>query len=53
MADVPGWEVGTYYGEKVYKSLPDDAWVQPSLQEYYAHASDKEYRKRAHFDFWA
>lgn len=29
MANVPGWEVGTLYGEKVFKSLPEDSFVDP------------------------
>ena len=24
MADVPGWECGTYYGIPVYKTVPDE-----------------------------
>ncbi|XP_065333220.1 NADH dehydrogenase [ubiquinone] 1 alpha subcomplex subunit 13 [Cloeon dipterum] len=52
MADVPGWEVGTYYGEKVYKSLPEDAWVEPHSREFYAHASERDYRRRLFFKNW-
>ncbi|KAJ9601090.1 hypothetical protein L9F63_000756, partial [Diploptera punctata] len=46
MANVPGWEVGTWYGEPVYKTIPQDTLVIPSIEEFYAHASDKELRKR-------
>ncbi|NP_001040176.1 NADH dehydrogenase (ubiquinone) 1 alpha subcomplex, 13 [Bombyx mori] len=47
MRDVPGWEVGTYYGERVYKLIPPDQWVEPIFQEYYAHSDIKEWNKRA------
>ncbi|XP_072938439.1 NADH dehydrogenase [ubiquinone] 1 alpha subcomplex subunit 13 [Epargyreus clarus] len=48
MHDVPGWEVGTYYGERVYKLVPPDALVEPIFHEYYAHSSPFEWFKRAH-----
>ncbi|XP_059486362.1 NADH dehydrogenase [ubiquinone] 1 alpha subcomplex subunit 13 [Neocloeon triangulifer] len=52
MANVPGWEVGTYYGEKVYTTIPEDTWRDPFAREYYAHASERDFRKRAHFTDW-
>ena len=32
MADVKDWEVGTYYGEKVYKTVPDELYVNYDLK---------------------
>ncbi|KAF9803662.1 hypothetical protein SFRURICE_003374 [Spodoptera frugiperda] len=48
MKDVPGWEVGTYYGEKVYKLLPPDTLVEPIFHEYYAHSRSWEWFQRAY-----
>lgn len=52
MANVPGWEVGTLYGEPVYKSQDKDTFVDPSFREYYGHATYKEAVKRAHIKLW-
>ena len=30
MKDVPGWKVGTWYGEPVFYTLEDDHWWDPS-----------------------
>ncbi|CAH0587936.1 unnamed protein product [Chrysodeixis includens] len=48
MCNVPGWEVGTYYGEPVYKLLPEDALVDPIFHEYYAHSSSWDWHQRAY-----
>uniref|UniRef100_A0A2A4JPG5 NADH dehydrogenase [ubiquinone] 1 alpha subcomplex subunit 13 n=1 Tax=Heliothis virescens TaxID=7102 RepID=A0A2A4JPG5_HELVI len=48
MKDVPGWEVGTYYGEKVYKLLPPDTLVEPIFHEYYAHSRSWDWYQRAY-----
>ncbi|KAJ8714446.1 hypothetical protein PYW07_002671 [Mythimna separata] len=48
MKDVPGWEVGTYYGEKVYNLLPPDTLVEPIYHEYYAHSRPYEWYQRAY-----
>ncbi|KAL4710961.1 hypothetical protein ACJJTC_017926 [Scirpophaga incertulas] len=53
MADVPGWEVGTYYGEPVYTNIPPDTLVEPIFHEYYAHSSPKEWYRRAHLKLWS
>ncbi|XP_053952248.1 NADH dehydrogenase [ubiquinone] 1 alpha subcomplex subunit 13 [Anastrepha obliqua] len=53
MANVPGWEVGTWYGEPVYKTLPKDTLVTPMFKEFYAHADYKSYAKRAHLKLWS
>lgn len=29
MKDVPGWKVGTWYGEPVYFTLGED-WIEPT-----------------------
>ncbi|KPJ15823.1 NADH dehydrogenase [ubiquinone] 1 alpha subcomplex subunit 13 [Papilio machaon] len=48
MKDVPGWEVGTYYGEPVYKLVPQDALVEPIFHEYYAHTNPSDWFRRAY-----
>ncbi|KAJ2950988.1 hypothetical protein O0L34_g5364 [Tuta absoluta] len=48
MADVPGWKVGHYYGEKVFNLTPSDAYVQPNFHEYYAHCDPRAFFKRAY-----
>ncbi|XP_045501349.1 NADH dehydrogenase [ubiquinone] 1 alpha subcomplex subunit 13 [Colias croceus] len=53
MRDVPGWEVGTYYGERIYKLVPPDALVEPIFHEYYAHTEPSAWYKRAEMNFWA
>lgn len=52
MANVPGWKVGTWYGEPIFKTLDADKWVEPSYKEFYAHTSFREYAKRAHIKMW-
>lgn len=46
MANVDGWQVGTWYGEKIYKTRPADELIEPSFSEYYVHADLKEYKRR-------
>ncbi|XP_061402979.1 NADH dehydrogenase [ubiquinone] 1 alpha subcomplex subunit 13 isoform X1 [Musca vetustissima] len=53
MANVPGWEVGTWYGEPIYKTLPKDKLVTPSFQEFYVHTDWKSLAKRAHIKLWS
>ncbi|XP_043286503.1 NADH dehydrogenase [ubiquinone] 1 alpha subcomplex subunit 13 [Venturia canescens] len=38
MKDYPGWEVGTYFGEPIYKTVPEDTFIVPQLNEYAVHA---------------
>ena len=38
MKDVPGWEVGTYYGDKIFHTLDEDEWFDVTPDEYFAHA---------------
>lgn len=47
MANVEGWKVGTWYGEKIYKTRPADELIEPTLIEYYGHADLKEFKRRA------
>ncbi|CAK1542314.1 unnamed protein product [Leptosia nina] len=53
MRDVPGWEVGTYYGERVYKLLPPDALVEPIFHEYYAHTEPSAWDKKVDLRLWS
>merc|ERR1719312_2168131 len=34
MKDVEGWEVGTWYGHPVYKTVGEE-WVNPDVNEFY------------------
>ena len=52
MANVEGWKVGTYKGEPIYKTIPEDTFVKPSLREYYVHSSDKDYRNYNDVMLW-
>lgn len=53
MANVEGWKVGTWYGEPIFKTKPEDFLVEPRLYEFYAHADLKDYKKRAMLMFWS
>lgn len=53
MANVEGWKVGTWYGEPIYKTQPDDHLVEPRILEYYAHADVKDFKKRAYLSLWS
>ncbi|KAM7347182.1 NADH dehydrogenase (ubiquinone) B16.6 subunit [Cochliomyia hominivorax] len=53
MANVPGWEVGTWYGEPVFKTLPKDKLIDPSFSEFYAHSDWRALAKRAHIKLWS
>ncbi|XP_050732127.1 NADH dehydrogenase [ubiquinone] 1 alpha subcomplex subunit 13-like [Eriocheir sinensis] len=52
MANVEGWEVGTYHGEPIYKTVPKDTFVDPLIQEYFAHGPSKAYTKNAFFSLF-
>lgn len=52
MENVPGWKVGTWYGEPIYKTLPKNAWVDPHYYEFYVHCDPKHADKRAEEKFW-
>lgn len=52
MADVPGWVVGTWYGEPIYTTRPKTEWINPIMEEFYVHADEKYFWDRAHFHQW-
>ncbi|XP_055701518.1 NADH dehydrogenase [ubiquinone] 1 alpha subcomplex subunit 13 [Phlebotomus papatasi] len=52
MANVPGWEVGTWYGEPIYKTLPEDTLITPMFKEFYGHTTYKAAADRAHIKLW-
>ena len=37
MKNHPGWEVGTLYGERIFKQFPKNTLVNFDINEYYAH----------------
>ncbi|KAH9376962.1 hypothetical protein HPB48_002723 [Haemaphysalis longicornis] len=41
MKNVPGWAVGTYFGEPIYKTVSPNHHVDPIPEEYYAHTCPK------------
>ncbi|KAF7492270.1 NADH dehydrogenase [ubiquinone] 1 alpha subcomplex subunit 13 [Sarcoptes scabiei] len=45
MKNVPDWTVGTLWGAKVYKTLPDDALPNISPREYWGHRGAKDHRE--------
>lgn len=53
MKNVEGWEVGTYYGEPIYKTVSDDTLVEPRIREYYIHNSYGDAKKRLEIREWA
>jgi NADH dehydrogenase (ubiquinone) 1 alpha subcomplex subunit 13 len=52
MKDVKGWEVGTYWGEAIYKTLPKEKWMDVSLQEYFTHNSSWDLKWAYNFYKW-
>ncbi|RZB40890.1 NADH dehydrogenase [ubiquinone] 1 alpha subcomplex subunit 13 [Asbolus verrucosus] len=53
MANVEGWEVGTYYGEPLYHNAPKDHLHEPTMQGYYIHADWKDFNKRGYIRSWS
>ncbi|XP_039291316.1 NADH dehydrogenase [ubiquinone] 1 alpha subcomplex subunit 13-like [Nilaparvata lugens] len=47
MKNVDGWVVGTYYGERVFKTLPPDTLYKRNMKEYFAHADEEAYMKKS------
>jgi NADH dehydrogenase (ubiquinone) 1 alpha subcomplex subunit 13 len=41
MKDVEGWEVGTWYGHKIYKTT-GEKWIDPDINEFYVHTSPRQ-----------
>lgn len=52
MANVPGWVVGTWYGEPIYKTRPEKEWLDPIMEEFYVHTDEKYFFDRALFKQW-
>jgi len=53
MKNVEGWEVGTLYGEPLYKLNKPDTLVEPTYHEYYVHTHYKHMAKRADINMWS
>merc|ERR1712066_396439 len=51
MSDVEGWEVGTFYGHKVYKTLGDQL-PMVSMDEFYIHTNRSEFNKAGNAVKW-
>lgn len=49
MANVPGWVVGTWFGEPIFKTRPKEEWRDPMFEEFYVHCDPKAFYDRAHF----
>lgn len=41
MKNVKGWKVGTWYGEPIFHLRKETDWIDPCLEEYYAHCQRK------------
>uniref|UniRef100_A0A023G644 NADH dehydrogenase [ubiquinone] 1 alpha subcomplex subunit 13 n=1 Tax=Amblyomma triste TaxID=251400 RepID=A0A023G644_AMBTT len=41
MKNVPGWVVGTYFGEPIYSTLSPNTHMDPIPEEYFAHTDPK------------
>lgn len=52
MSGVEGWEVGTYYGEPIYKTVPKQKFMDPIIQEYYAHGPSRAFSRGTFFSLW-
>lgn len=52
MANVEGWKVGTWYGEPLYKTRPEDELIDPTFAEYYIHAHYKEFSRRGYMTLY-
>lgn len=52
MKDVPGWVVGTWYGEPIFKTKPKDYLFEGSWDDLNTHASLKNTLVRTNFHLW-
>lgn len=50
MKDVPGWVVGTWYGDKLYND--SSRMPYPTMQEFYVHSSPREFYRRYNERYW-
>jgi len=47
MKDVKGWEVGTYYGEPIYKTIdPNETWVDPIFEDFYVNVKVSDFMSK-------
>lgn len=53
MANVPGWKVGTWYGEPIYKTKSADQFFDPTFKEFYVHTDTSAADKRANIKLWS
>uniref|UniRef100_A0A1A9W301 NADH dehydrogenase [ubiquinone] 1 alpha subcomplex subunit 13 n=1 Tax=Glossina brevipalpis TaxID=37001 RepID=A0A1A9W301_9MUSC len=53
MANVKGWEVGTWYGEPIYKTIPKDKLMPPTYHEFFIHSDSKTQYNRANVKMWS
>lgn len=52
MKDVPGWKVGTYYGEPIFKTVEGDYLHEGTWDELNVHASWSNAAIRSEFHLW-
>ncbi|XP_014250287.1 NADH dehydrogenase [ubiquinone] 1 alpha subcomplex subunit 13 [Cimex lectularius] len=52
MANVEGWTVGTYRGEPIYKTVPEDALIRPTMTEYFVHSTEKNFKAFRDIMLW-
>ncbi|XP_035734302.1 NADH dehydrogenase [ubiquinone] 1 alpha subcomplex subunit 13-like [Vespa mandarinia] len=43
MKNYPEWKVGTYKGEPIYKTIPEDKFIEPSHLEYFIHSHPHDF----------
>ncbi|KAK4291211.1 hypothetical protein Pmani_028675 [Petrolisthes manimaculis] len=46
MSGVEGWEVGKFYSEPIYKTLPDNKFMDPIVQEFFAHGPSSAFSRK-------
>ncbi len=51
MKNVPGWVVGTWYGDPLYRTI-GNFLLEPSTCEYYAHVHPKREEEMHRFELW-
>ncbi|XP_053630630.1 NADH dehydrogenase [ubiquinone] 1 alpha subcomplex subunit 13 [Cherax quadricarinatus] len=48
MANVEGWEVGKLYNEPIFKTVPEDRYMDPIVDEYYIHGHQRNFIRNAY-----
>jgi NADH dehydrogenase (ubiquinone) 1 alpha subcomplex subunit 13 len=52
MKNVPGWVVGTYFGEPIYKTKPKDYLHEGTWDEFNVHATNwNRWKRNEHHNF--